>query len=43
MLITADDLWLDVEYQKLDSIRDKDFRNYLYVGSLMILSESEKI
>jgi nitroreductase len=43
MLITADDLWLDVEYQKLDSILEKDFRNYLYVGSLMILSESEKI
>lgn len=43
MLITAEELWFDVEYQKLDSILEKDFQNYLYVGSLLILNESEKI
>lgn len=35
MLITAEELWLDLEYQKLDSILEKDFQSYLYVGSLL--------
>lgn len=43
MLITAEELWFDVEYQKLDSILEKDFQNYFYVGSLLILDESEKV
>lgn len=43
MMVTAEELWFDVEYQKLDSILEKDFQNYLYVGSLLILNESEKI
>lgn len=43
MLITAEELWFDLEYHKLDSILDKDFQNYLYVGSLLLLNESEKI
>ena len=43
MMVTAEELWFDVEYQKLDSILVKDFQNYLYVGSLLILDESEKI
>lgn len=43
MLVTAEELWFDLEYEKLDSIMEKDFQNYLYVGSLLILDESEKI
>lgn len=43
MLLTAEELWFDLEYQKLDSILEKDFQNYLYMGSLLILNESEKI
>lgn len=43
MLVTAEELWFDVEYQKLDSILEKDFQNYLYVGSVLILDDSEKI
>ena len=43
MLVTAEELWFDVEYQKLDSIMEKDFQNHLYVGSILILDESEKI
>lgn len=35
MLITAEELWFDLEYQKLDSIMEKDFQSYLYVGSLL--------
>ena len=42
MLITAEELWFDVEYRRLDSILEKDFQNYIYVGSLLILDESEK-
>ena len=43
MLITAEELWMDVEFQKLDSILEKDFQNFRYVGSIVILNESEKI
>jgi len=43
MLVTAEELWFDLEYEKMDSIMEKDFQNYLYVGSLLILDESEKI
>lgn len=43
MLITSEEMWFDVEYQKLDSILEKDFQNYVYVCSLLILDESEKI
>lgn len=43
MLVTAEELWFDLEYQKLDSIMEKDFHNFLYVGSLLILDESERI
>lgn len=43
MLITAEELWMDVEYQKLDSILEKDFQNFQYAGSILILNESEKI
>ena len=43
ILLTAEEFWLDLEYQKLDSIMEKDFQSYLYVGSLVILSESKKI
>lgn len=43
MLITAEEMWFDVEYQKLEHILEKDFQNYVYVCSLMILDESEKI
>ena len=39
----AEELWFDIEYQKLDRILEKDFQNYFYVGSLLILDESEKI
>ena len=43
MMVTAEELWFDIEYQKLDRILEKDFQNYFYVGSLLILDESEKI
>lgn len=43
MLVTAEELWFDLEYRKLDSIMEKDFQNHLYIGSLLILDESEKI
>lgn len=43
MLVTAEEQWFDLEYRKLDSILEKDFQNNLYVGSLLILDESEKI
>lgn len=43
MLITAEEQWYDLEYQKLDSILEKDFPNNIYVGSLLILNDSEKI
>ena len=43
MLVTAEDQWFDLEYQKLDSILEKEFQNYVYVGSLLILNDSEKI
>ena len=43
MLVTAEEQWFDLEYQKLDSILEKDFPNNMYVGSLLILNESEKI
>lgn len=36
MLITAEEFWFDLEYQKLDSILEKDFQNYLYAGSLVL-------
>lgn len=39
MLVTAEELWFDLEYQKLDSILEKDFQNYLYVGSLIMQNE----
>lgn len=42
MLVTAEELWLDLEYQKLDSILEKDFQNYLYTGSLLAVNEGEK-
>lgn len=35
MMLTAEELWFDLEYQKLDSILEKDFQNYIYVGSLL--------
>lgn len=35
MMITAEEFWFDLEYQKLDSIMEKDFQNYFYVGSLL--------
>ena len=43
MLVTAEEQWFDLEYQKLDSILEKEFQNYVYVGSLLILNDSEKI
>ncbi len=43
MLVTSEEQWFDLEYQKLDSIMEKDFPNNMYVGSLLILDESEKI
>jgi len=43
MLITAEELWLNVEYRKLDSISEKDFQNFFYVGSLLILDETERV
>ena len=43
MLVTAEEQWFDLEYQKLDSILEKDFPNNMYVGSLLIMNESEKI
>ena len=43
MLVTAEEQWFDLEYQKLDSILEKDFPNNMYVGSLLILNVSEKI
>lgn len=43
MLVAAEEFWIDLEYQKLDSILEKDFQNYLYVGSLLFLNESQKI
>ncbi|MCD8249161.1 MAG: nitroreductase family protein [Lachnospiraceae bacterium] len=36
MLITAEEQWFDLSYQKLDHILEKDFQNYIYVGSLLI-------
>lgn len=35
MMITAEEFWFDLEYQKLESIMEKDFQAYLYVGSLL--------
>ena len=43
MLVTAEEQRFDLEYQKLDSILEKEFQNYVYVGSLLILNDSEKI
>lgn len=43
MMVAAEEFWLDLEYQKLDSILEKDFQNYLYAGSLLFLNENEKI
>ena len=43
MLVTAEEQWFDLEYQKLDSILEKEFQNYVYVGSLLIFNDSEKI
>lgn len=39
MLVTGEELWFDLEYQKLDSILEKDFQNYLYVGTLGVQGE----
>ncbi len=36
MLITAEEQWFDLSYQKLDRILEKDFQNYIYVGSLLM-------
>lgn len=35
ILTAAEELWLDVEYMKLESILETDLRNYLYVGSFV--------
>lgn len=40
ILITVEEFWFDMQYQKLDSIREKDFQNYLYVGSMVLSNES---
>lgn len=32
MLVTAEEQWFDLEYQKLDSILEKDFPNNMYGG-----------
>lgn len=36
MLVTGEELWFDLDYQKLDSIMEKAIQNYLYVGSLIL-------
>ncbi len=38
MLVAAEELWIDLEYQKLDSILEKEFQNYFYAGSLLVHS-----
>ncbi len=35
MLIAAEEHWIDLEYQKLDSIMEKAIQNHLYAGSLV--------
>ncbi len=42
MLIAIEEFWIDIEYQKLDSIKEKGFQNYLYVGSMVFFNENEK-
>ena len=36
MLLAAEEHWLDLEYQKLNSIMEKAIQNYLYTGSLIL-------
>lgn len=36
MLVTGEELWIDLDYQKLDSIMEKAIQNYLYAGSLIL-------
>lgn len=36
MLITAEEHWFDLNYQKLDSIMEKAVQNHLYAGSLIL-------
>lgn len=36
MLITAEEHWFDLSYQKLDSIMEKAVQNHLYAGSLIL-------
>lgn len=36
ILLAAEELWVDLQYEKLDSIMEKDFQNYLYTGSLIL-------
>lgn len=36
MLVTGEELWFDLDYQKLDSIMEKAIQNYLYAGSLIL-------
>ena len=43
ILITVEEFWFDIEYQKLDSIREKEFQTYLYVGSMVFFNECKKI
>ncbi len=37
MMITAEELWINVEYQKKENILEKDFKKHDYVGTLLIL------
>lgn len=43
MLIAAEEHWLDVSWQKLDSIMEKAVQNHLYAGSLILSGGSGKI
>lgn len=43
MLVAAEEHWVDLEYQKLDSIMEKAIQNYLYAGSLILAGAGEKI
>lgn len=36
MLIAAEEHWIDLDYQKLDSIMEKAIQNHLYAGSLIL-------
>ena len=43
MLVAAEELWIDLEYEKLDSILEKEFCSHCYVGSLRLRNEFRAI